>query len=235
MKYMGSKARIAKEILPIILKDREPNQWYIEPFVGGGNMIDKVGGLRIGSDINYYLISLLQEMQKEDFTAPYIDEKTYYEIKENIDNYDAWLVGYAGFQLSYGAMWFSSFRRDNIGKRDYSSEAIRNISRQSKMIKGVSFILCSYNELPLPLNSVIYCDPPYKNTAQYKGVENFNHDAFWQWCRDCVNEGHKVFVSEYQAPDDFICVWQKEIVSSLTKNTGAKKGVEKLFVHRSQV
>ena len=29
MKYMGSKARIAKEILPIILKDRKPEQCYV--------------------------------------------------------------------------------------------------------------------------------------------------------------------------------------------------------------
>ena len=32
---MGSKNRIVNEILPIILKDRKPNQWYVEPFVGG--------------------------------------------------------------------------------------------------------------------------------------------------------------------------------------------------------
>lgn len=36
MKYLGSKARIAKEILPIILKDRKVGQYYVEPFVGGG-------------------------------------------------------------------------------------------------------------------------------------------------------------------------------------------------------
>jgi len=35
MKYMGSKKRHAKELLPIILKDRQPGQWYVEPFVGG--------------------------------------------------------------------------------------------------------------------------------------------------------------------------------------------------------
>ena len=38
--------------------------------------------------------------------------------------------------------------------------------------------------------------------------------------KDC---GHKIFVSEYSMPDDFKCVWQKEIVSSLTKNNGSKK------------
>ncbi len=64
MKYMGSKARIAKEILPIILKNRKPNQWYIEPFVGGANTIDKVEGNRLGSDINHYLIALYLELKK---------------------------------------------------------------------------------------------------------------------------------------------------------------------------
>ena len=34
MKYMGSKNRHSKQILPIILKDRSPEQWYVEPFVG---------------------------------------------------------------------------------------------------------------------------------------------------------------------------------------------------------
>lgn len=30
MKYMGNKNRIAKEILPIILKDRTENQIYVD-------------------------------------------------------------------------------------------------------------------------------------------------------------------------------------------------------------
>lgn len=47
MIYMGSKARFAKELLPIILKDRKEGQWYVEPFCGGCNMIDKVTGNRM--------------------------------------------------------------------------------------------------------------------------------------------------------------------------------------------
>ena len=44
MKYMGSKNRIAKHILPIMLAEAEKNgitKW-VEPFVGGANLIDKV-------------------------------------------------------------------------------------------------------------------------------------------------------------------------------------------------
>ena len=59
MKYMGSKNRYAKEIIPIILENRKSlDQAYVEPFVGGANIIDKIEGVRIAGDKNRYLISL---------------------------------------------------------------------------------------------------------------------------------------------------------------------------------
>lgn len=85
----------------------------------------------------------------------------------------------------------------------------------------------SYLYLQIPKDSLIYCDPPYEGTTKYK--DDFDHPKFWQWCRDMAIKGHIIFVSEYNAPDDFECVWQKEIVSSLTQATGSKKAVEKLF------
>ena len=69
----------------------------------------------------------------------------------------------------------------------------------------------------------------YAIRSYYEYKDDFSHGAFWQWCRNKAKEGHKVFVSEYNAPKDFECLWQKEIVSSLTKETGSKTGVEKLF------
>lgn len=63
MQYLGSKNRIAKHILPIILKDRKVDQWYVEPFVGGCNIIDKVKGFRLGNDSHYYLIELWKALQ----------------------------------------------------------------------------------------------------------------------------------------------------------------------------
>lgn len=44
-----------------------------------------------------------------------------------------------------------------------------------------------------------------------------------------MNElGHYVFVSEYQMPDDFSVVWEKEITDSLSSAKALKKQ-EKLF------
>jgi len=200
----------------------------VEPFVGGANMIDKVEGKRVGADLNPYLIKALiairdciDELPKnnKEFT-----ELDYKELRKS-DNYK--FKGYAGFAFSYSGKWLGGWRRDGLNKRDYVSESFRNAKKQTQNVKGVKLINKSYQSLEIPPKSLIYCDPPYEGTTKYK--DSFCHEKFWNWCREKVKEGHIVFVSEYNAPDDFECVWQKEIVSSLTKNTGAKKGVEKLF------
>jgi DNA adenine methylase len=231
---MGSKNRIAKYLLPIILKDRKENQWYVEPFVGGANMIDKVTGLRIGADYDKDVINALKLIRDNIDLLPKnnkeFTEQDYYKIKKDPNHI---LHGYVAFTLSYGGKKWSGWRRDKQGIRDYVAEAYKNALKQHKKLQGVKLIHADYKNLQIPDNSIIYCDPPYANTTKYK--TNFNHNDFWEWCRKKVKEGHKVFVSEYNAPDDFICIWQKEIVSSLTKNTGAKKGIEKLFVHKSQL
>lgn len=235
MKYMGSKARHAKQILPIILKDRKPDQWYVEPFVGGANVIDKVDGNRFGADSNEYLIALLTAMSKGWLPPEDLTKDEYQSIKLAPDDYPKELVAYAGFQLSYGAVWFGSYRRDNEGKRNYAKEAFRNVAKQQPNLVGVDFVCCNYLYLPVPPKSLIYCDPPYEGTADYKAGGRIDHDQFWQWCRDKKAEGHTIFVSEYNAPDDFVCVWEKQVNSSLTKNTGAKKATEKLFTLRGNL
>jgi len=74
----------------------------------------------------------------------------------------------------------------------------------------------------------VYCDIPYQGTKQYGIEKNFDYPAFYDWCRIKKSENHSVFVSEYQAPKDFICVWEKEITNSMnTKNT--YKPIERLF------
>lgn len=224
---MGSKRRIAKEILPIILKDRGKNQPYVELFVGGANVIDRVDGRRIGVDSNYYLISLLNALKNGWLPPRIVTEEEYQDIKNYPLSFRPEMVGYAGFQLSYGAMWFSSYRRDNTGKRNYSLEAFNNVAKQAKNLKGIEFVNCSYEQFNLDEESIVYCDPPYKNTAGY-GIK-FNHDQYYDYLRRLSTLGHKVFCSEYFMPDDFVCLWEKKIHSSLTKQTGAKYGVEKLF------
>jgi DNA adenine methylase len=225
---MGSKNRIAKHILPIMLAERKPDQWWVEPFVGGANMIDKVEGKRMGADINTYLIDALIAIRdcvsdlpksNREFT-----EDDYKKLRRS-DEYK--YKGYAGFAFSYGGKWLGGWCRDGLGKRDYVNESYKNALNQSPLLQGVKFVNANYLDLEIPDNSMIYCDPPYKETTSYR--DGFDHTKFWDWCRKKVKEGHTLFVSEYTAPKDFECVWQGKITSSLTKNTGANMGIEKLF------
>jgi len=228
MKYMGSKNRIAKHILPIMLEYKTPEMYWVEPFVGGANMIDKVEGRRIGADLNPFLIDALIAIRDCITDLPRNNKEfTEADYKKLRANNDYKYKGYAGFAFSYSGKWLGGWCRDGKGKRDYVQEAYRNALNQSPKLKGIRFVCDNYQDLEIPPNSLIYCDPPYEGTTKYK--DDFSHGAFWQWCRNKAKEGHKVFVSEYNAPKDFECLWQKEIVSSLTKETGSKTGVEKLF------
>ena len=228
---MGSKNRHAKEMLPIILAGRYNGQWYVEPFVGGANMIDKVDGNRIGADINEYLIAFWVALQNGWTPPEYVTREEYRQIRDSKGNYEKALVGWVAHGCSYNGKWFGGFAGKIITKigtnRDYQAECRRDVLRQLKHLNGVELICASYCELFIPENSIIYCDPPYAGTTGYRNT--FDHVNFWQWCRDRGGDGHTVYVSEYSAPDDFICVWEKTVNSSLTENTGGKQGVEKMF------
>jgi DNA adenine methylase len=102
MKYMGSKNRFAKELLPIILKDRTTGQHYVEPFAGGMNLIDKVDGNRIANDIHTELIEMWEALVYENWQPPFnVSEELYLKVKTEKQNYSKKEVAYIGFN-SYG-------------------------------------------------------------------------------------------------------------------------------------
>ena len=231
MKYMGSKNRFAKELLPIILKNRTNGQYYVEPFAGGMNLIDKVEGNRIANDIHTELIAMWKALVYENWQPPIlVDEQYYNDVKIAPDAFSDEEVAYIGFN-SYGGKYFRGFRRDNTGKRDYWKEHYNNIMKQAPNLKGVKFENTSFTNLDIPKNSIIYCDPPYFGTEQYKN--KFNHILFWDWVRTKSKQGHKVYVSEYNAPDDFFCVWEKKhrTVMANGEITKSKDSTERLFIY----
>lgn len=227
MVYMGSKNRIAKYLIPIITAELQSNQWYVEPFVGGANMIDKINHpYKIGADNNKYLIDLLKYVQDGGQLPEYINKDEYSKVKTNPDGYAGWYVGFIGFVCSHNGKFFNGYAgitNTKYGQRNYIREKRNNILKQN--LNGIDLVCSSYDQLSIPANSVIYCDPPYQATTGYKNA--FDSDKFWQWCRYKANEGHKVFISEYSAPDDFRCIWEKQINSNLGGKS--KKATEKLF------
>lgn len=245
MKYVGSKARILKYILPTIQSYADTKDAYIEPFVGGANVICKVKHeKKFGYDACPYLISLLAVIQ-EGWTPPTtVTEEDYKSAKEKYNNrmFDSFLgddsheIAFIAYCCSYGGKWWGGYARGD--GRNYADEASRHLVKQSSLLKNVTFRQGSYLGLKpgtdywgIPENSLVYCDPPYQGTTSYNGVGKFDHDEFWDWCRETGYAGNTVLVSEYSAPDDFECLIEvKGLCSSLTQETGSKKATEKLFL-----
>jgi DNA adenine methylase len=244
MKYVGSKNRHAKEILSAIdnevgiIKYLKFFNW-VEPFVGGCNMIDKVGKLpltRYGNDINQYIICMFRSLQNGWTPPDNISEELYKELQaESKSHYSIFsnrtaLIGFAGIGCSYSGKWFGGYARgkDNNGNdRNYCLESKKNLLAQANNLKDVTFTSGDYKEMYIPELSIVYCDPPYQDTTKYK--DSIEHKEFWDWCNVQTSIGNKVFVSEYSAPEGWRCIWEKVVNSSLTKETGSKKAIEKLF------
>jgi DNA adenine methylase len=228
MKYMWSKNRIAKYLLPIILKDRKEWQYYVEPFVWWANMIDKVDWNRIWADVNKFLISFLRELSYWNFDFErFYSKEQYNDIRYNFHKYSYEEIWYVWINCSYGWSWFESYAWISAW-RNYQEEAIKNIKKQMIWLKWVKFIYNSYNVLEIPDNSIIYCDIPYKWVRQYNYDKWIDYDKFYNWCREKKKQWHQIYISEYQMPDDFICIYEKELTNSLHK-TQTKKSIEKLF------
>ena len=103
-------------------------------------------------------------------------------------------------------------------------ERLQSIVQQDSKIETSSI---SYADYEYRDGDVVYCDPPYKNTGGY-GIE-FNTDAFWEWAR---TRNYPVYVSEYQAPDDFVSIWSKEKRVLLNRESLTAPRTEHLFVHK---
>lgn len=119
------------------------------------------------------------------------------------------------------------FAKNKKTKRNHAKEFYYAAVKQQQLIQGVEIHNVSYEKLHIPKKSIIYCDPPYRNTYCPYSVE-FNHSKFYDWCREKKAEGHTVFVSEFQMPDDFDCVFQKEKYLTMN-NKNSKTVIEKLF------
>ena len=233
MNYMGSKNRIAKHLLPIMLAECEKHgitKW-VEPFVGGANMIDKVPDSfeRIGYDLNDHVIHALIDIRDNVDKLP--DDITEDEYKSYYGKPAEHISSLVRFGASFGGKFEKGFARgkNNSGEpRNYWKETKRNALKQSPKIQNVDFICESYENLDFE-NCLVYADPPYQGSTGYK-TGAFDHDKFFEWCREQAKK-NVVFVSEYNAPDDFIEVWRGEVKTNFASNRkiATHNAIEKLF------
>lgn len=242
MKYMGSKSRISKYIIPIIQEMlRDYNiKTYIEPFCGGCNIIDKIQCKnKIASDNNEFLIELFKHKEELNVLPEIVIKEHYSECRQayynnDFSKYPQWYIGAIGFLASYsGRFYDGGFNGqgflDGRSKRNYYDEAKRNLFAQIDSLNGIKFQHGDYSQLYSKdlYNCLLYCDIPYKNTKQYNTSLNFDYDKFWNWA-EMMSEKNIVLVSEYQAPDNWKCIWKKNLEKTMNHGNNVS-AIEKLF------
>ncbi|WP_212636683.1 hypothetical protein, partial [Salmonella enterica] len=60
-------------------------------------------------------------------------------------------------------------------------------------MQGVELLNQSYDTIVFQEPSLVYCYSPYQGTTGYK-TGTFDHNKFFNWCRQKKAEGHTVFV-----------------------------------------
>lgn len=268
MRYLGSKRRFIKELLPILMEHKNEADIFIDAFMGGCNVISEVPmENKLGIELNSYIASFwhnvkfmgskIEEILPDEMSVEtYNKFKTQY-INKTYNTSDKWFIGYVGSALSFGGAWFNGLAKYNPKKNEnHVKEAKNGLLKQIKgwnNMDGTEFLCCSYDddmaiqdfiwnkmfmkgrfkkESFSEIKSIIYCDPPYRSTKSYES--DFDHDKFWDWVRK-KSKDNFVYVSEYDAPDDFKCVWEKDKKDSLGSSNRKNKDVlintEKLFMY----
>ena len=253
MRYQGSKKRMVKILKALIEKNLSLGDFYFEPFAGGMNVMSEIDWkYKIANDINPYVIALWKDIQMGQFNElmwnfcknltkeQYHEVKNAYKSNEQYKEQYAALIGYVGTACSYGGGWWAGYANFNPKKNEnHILEAYNGIQAQIINFKHLNAIKMFFTnkeyhdvlaEFPNS-NGLIYCDPPYANTREY--ANSFDNDKFWKWAGDEVRKGNKVIVSEYTAPEDWVCIWSKNMQDGMNSDS-TKRKVEKIFVHKSQ-
>lgn len=134
---MGSKSRIAKDIVSIIQKylDDYKIDTYIEPFCGGCNVIDKIQcNTRIASDVNKYLIELLINRNQVSDLPEIVTKELYDECRkayygDDFSKYEQWYIAGIGFLQAIRA---DSMMVDLMGQVSWKENRRETITMKRK-------------------------------------------------------------------------------------------------------
>lgn len=229
--YVGSKNQLAKDIIGLI----PPCKHFYDLF-GGGGAITHYASLSGKWDTVHY-------NDYDNFTVKYFENALYgkwntkkvytrndfYRLKDK-DPY----VAYVWSFQSKGQQYFSGVEKEKKHGLDYCVESdiesrIRRVKRVGQIPRDrVVITNKSYDKVKILPDSVIYLDPPYKDTIGYKSG-GIDYDKLYDFCE---KSKALVFISSYWLPKDrFVAVRSYVHTNFFTM----KSGVEKVFIPRCQL
>lgn len=243
MRYQGGKYFQKKYIVPELIKTLRDNNLttYIEPFVGGGNILAEIPERydRYGYDINKYLIALYKYLCTDEPMPENITKEEFLDIKANPNNYPDWKVACAGILCTYGAKWMDSYgnpRNSNSSRKNSYQESLSQINKQRPFFKTTYWDCKDYKDIVLPNDpALIYCDAPYIDTTKYNYIRSFDFNEYYDWLKE-ISQKHFVVISEMKMPDDFIPFLDCQKINQLQNTSESKMAknvkIEHLYYYK---
>lgn len=240
VQYSGGKSKTAKHLTEFMLANRGDARGYLEPFVGGGSVFSLMAPhfeAAVANDYSLDLVLLWRALAAGWMPPTEISEEEYAELRNAEPSA---LRAFAGFGCSFGGKWFGGYARskkcsDSRTLGGYASVAARGLeNRRAAFSCAKTIRQGDYRSLRpwVGPQILVYCDPPYVNTLGYAAAGAFDSSTFWQTVREWTGLGAQMFISEYTAPDDMICVWEKPRRMDMASADGSKRIVtEKLFTY----
>ena len=228
MKYLGGKHRQRKEIARLMTLEEGGTYW--EPFVGGGSVAAAVADTGAFdnmhlSDLHLDLVLMWQAVLDGWAPPEHVSKDEYAALKAAPPSAER---GFVGFACSFAAKWFGGYAR--CGRKfNYAAAGARGVARKVAALSTVSTVTVSHHSYdavtPAP-GDVLYLDPPYAATTGYS-TGGFGSAAFWTWAQAHAENGVRVFVSEFAAPDGWAPVWS--VNRTATAGPAGKVDAEHLY------
>lgn len=223
--YQGGKKIYGKQIAEIINEEIEytGKNTYLEPFMGMCGVAQHIIAKNIKlCDFNPNIICFWEHILFKNWKTPSKISKKQFEYWKNYTGLHPTKT-YVGFASSYGASWYTGFT--DI-KQKANKESVKK-TLQNIQHKNITILKPRSYQKHKPKNYVIYCDPPYRNTLQYKinnKVDHFDHDLFWKTMVEW-GKNNTVFISERSYPPTkykkyFKLVWKKTNKSGVGFSSG---------------
>lgn len=221
MQYLGGKHTLARKFAPILRDACARLPRFVEPFVGGFNLVPELAGVKLESircsDLHPGL-QVLYEAVRDGWLPPAnLSEFRYRHLRATCD----WSKpehAFAAFGCSFGGKEWGGYARNNKGG-DYIGWAQRSLLHKVQAMQTVQFQTCNYKDLVIDKPSVVYCDPPYVGTTSYSKA--IDRAEFFSWCERLAEQSCEVYISEFELPANWEIVWRHE--RSLNMGSREKK------------
>ena len=124
-------------------------------------------------------------------------------------------------------LYLQRFIKKNTGER-FELQELEQLERLQRLEINCG----SYLDYKYQKGDIVYCDPPYEDTAKYDN-DGFNHKQFYDWV---ASREYPVYFSSYKISDNrFNVVWQTEKQSLLDNSKETKKVVtEYLYCNKAE-